>query len=956
MSHHKIYNFLKKMYSRQYLFSISVIAIFIFSAQTAYSQTINLEQLGSLTKAIGGEMSSDVSDADVTEQKQTTKVTEDSPEDQEKIEYGYTGRKDSFISKPRPKVKEEVTHFGYDFFAEAPSTFASTKKFFVPDNYLIGPGDVIKIALFGNRNNRYELEVSNEGEILVPGIGPVSASGLSFEAFKKLITETISAQFIGTSASVTLGQLRSINIFVLGDAMNPGMYTVSALTTMTNAIFTNGGIKTTGSLRNIQLKRNGNIISTIDFYDLLLNGDTSRDISLQEGDVVFIPPIKKTAAISGEVNRPHIFELIEGENLKELIGYAGGFKPSADKANMEIERVDSLSNSYKLINLSIDSIEETELNNGDVINIYSVDPVMRNAILVTGHAKQPGFLPWRSEMKISDLVSSYDDLLPMTDLNYIIVKREASEGYFNIFQVNLEDMFRELGGNKESKENISLMERDEIIFFPRFLSLDLVTTELIEDEELSQGQREQLLEQYKNKNAAVNPLTGLPDTNLQQVDPLSAQEIENNIFYRYSVYHYCTIPPIIGQAIVESGGNSSIASLSEKEGTSLEDIRRAQVSDLNRAQTEELSLTDVCRQQLIKPVLDVVKRQSTSTERKKVISVFGNVFFPGEYPLTENMILDDAIKSAGGLKDSTYTTDIELIRSDLRGKEYRISNNNASVLDSKMMSTQLNPNDLVNIKKVSRNVENVQISGQIFFPGDYPISKNETLSSLIKRAGGFNDKAFPKAAVFQRQSLAANEISRFRKAQSEIRRKLLLASQNKGVGQETFNPAILSQLDLLLQDSNSATESLGRLVINIEGIMNGTEEDIVLEDGDTLFIPKAQNTVSVIGEVFVSNAHKFQNKLSFNDYINLSGGTTEFADKTNAYIIKSDGSIIPPSRASSGGFFRSTYSSSNSLEPGDTIVVPLKIDTFSGIRATTEITQVLYQLAVAAAAVSSFNN
>ena len=126
---------------------------------------------------------------------------------------------------------------------------------------------------------------------------------------------------------------------------------------------------------------------------------------------------------------------------------------------MEIEEVDSLSNSYKLINLSIDSIEETELNNGDVINIYSVDLVMRNAILVTGHAKQPGFLPWRSEMKISDLVSSYDDLLPMTDLNYIIVKREASEGYFNIFQVNLEDMFRELGENKESKENISLMGR-----------------------------------------------------------------------------------------------------------------------------------------------------------------------------------------------------------------------------------------------------------------------------------------------------------------------------------------------------------------------------------------------------------------------------------------------------------------------------------------------------------------
>ncbi len=944
------------MYLRKYLLSVSSIVYLLFSVQTLNSQTINLEQLGSLTKAIGGEMSSDVSDTDVSEQIQTTTTSEDSLEEQEKTEYGYSGRKDSFIVNPRPKIKEEVTYFGYDFFAEAPSTFASTKKFFVPDNYIIGPGDVIKIVLFGNRNNRYELEVSNEGEILVPGIGPVSASGLSFEAFKKLISETIAAQFIGTTASVTLGQLRSINIFVLGDAMNPGMYTVSALTTMTNAIFTNGGIRNTGSLRNIQLKRNGKVISSIDFYDLLLNGDTSGDISLKEGDVVFIPPIAKTAAISGEVNRPHIFELLEGENLNDLISYAGGFKPSADKANMEIERVDSLSNSYKLINLSIDSVAETTLYNGDVINIYPVDPVMRNAILVTGHAKQPGFLPWRSEMKISDLVSSYEDLLPMTDLNYTIIKREATEGYFNIFQVNLEAMFRELRDKKSSEQDISLMERDEIIFFPRFLSLDLVTTELIKDEELSQGQREQLLEQYKNKNAAINPITGLPDTNLQQNDPLSAQEIENNIFYRYSVYHYCTIPPSIGQEIVESGGNSTIASLSRKEGSSLEDIRRAQISEVNRAQTEELSLTDVCRQQLIKPVLDVVKRQSTSKESKKVISVFGNVFFPGEYPLTDNMILDDAIKSAGGLKDSTYTTDIELIRSDLKGKEYRISNNNASVSDSNMMRTELNPNDLVNIKKVSRNVENVQISGQVFFPGDYPISKNETLRSLIKRAGGFNDKAFPKAAVFQRQSLAANEISRFRKAQSEIRRKLLLASQNKGVGQETFNPAILSQLDLLLQESDTSAESLGRLVINIEGIINGTEEDIVLEDGDTLFIPKAQNTVSVIGEVFVANAHKYQNKLSFNEYIDLSGGTTEFADANNAYIIKSDGSIIPPSRANSGGFFRSTYSSGNSLEPGDTIVVPLKVDTFSGIRATTEITQVLYQLAVAAAAVSSFNN
>ena len=928
----------------------------MFISPASFSQSINLDQLGDLSRVIGGDISSDISDVDTTEKDQTSKKKDDSTDEPVIEEYGYQGRKDSFIAQPRPKIRKNVNHFGYDFFSDPPSTYATSKKFFVPQNYIVGPGDVVKIVLFGNRNNRYELEVSNDGNILFPGIGPITSSGLSFDDLKNQITEIITTQFIGTSVSVTLGQLRSINIFVLGNAINPGMYTVSALTTMTNAIFTSGGIRSSGSLRNIQLKRNGEVVSTIDFYDLLLNGDTSGDISLQEGDVVFIPPITKTVAIVGEVMRPHIFELLDSEDLSSLIKYAGGFKPNADTTSMEIERVDPTTKSFRLIDTDSNPQSKDALKNGDLINVYPVSPIMRNAILITGHAKQPGFIPWRPDMKMSDLVSSFDSLLPMTDLNYVLLKRELTEGYFSILQIDLETMLKEIRDNQSSSQNIEIKERDEIVFFPKFLSLDLVATELISNEDLSQGQREVLLEQYNENNTVINPITGLPEVNQVKRDPISADDLENNIFYRYSVYQYCTIPTAVGQAIVESGGNSSIALLSENQNSSLEDIRRAQVSDSNKSQTDELSLTDVCRQQLIKPILDLVKRQSTSSESKKVISVFGNVFFPGEYPLTENMILESAIKSAGGLKDSTYTTDIELIRSNLNGKEYKTSNNNASTKDLKMMAAKLNPNDLINIKKISRNIEKVQISGQVYFPGEYPISKNETLKSLLKRAGGFNDKAFPQAAVFQRQSLAANEISRFKKAQSEIRRKLLLASQNKGVGQETFNPAILQQLDLLLQESDAASTSLGRLVVDIQGIMDGTEEDIVLEGGDTLIIPKSQNTVSVIGEVFVSNAHKFEDKLRLNDYINLSGGTTEFADVDKAYIIKADGSIVPPARVNSGGFFRSSYSSSRSLEPGDTIVVPLKVDTFSGIRATTEITQVLYQLAVAAAAVSSFNN
>ena len=177
--------------------------------------------------------------------------------------------------------------------------------------------------LFGNNNKKYTLQVTREGDIFFPEIGPVSIAGLTFSDVKETINQIVDNQLIGTKATLTLGDLRAVNIFVLGEALNPGMYTISALSTLTNAIFANGGIKRTGSLRNIQLKRNGEIISDFDFYDLLLKGDTSNDLRLMSGDVVFIPPTQKLVGIAGEVKRPGIYELKDNENADDLIYYAG---------------------------------------------------------------------------------------------------------------------------------------------------------------------------------------------------------------------------------------------------------------------------------------------------------------------------------------------------------------------------------------------------------------------------------------------------------------------------------------------------------------------------------------------------------------------------------------------------------------------------------------------------------
>ena len=245
----------------------------------------------------------------------------------------------------------------------------------------------------------------------------------------------------------------------------------------------------------------------------------------------------------------------------------------------------------------------------------------------------------------------------------------------------------------------------------------------------------------------------------------------------------------------------------------------------------------------------------------------------------------------------------------------------------------------------------VKITGEVYFEGEYPISENQTLTELIKRAGGLTQYAYPKAAKLQRKALKEAEQKRLSEARSELKRKIVLSSQSGGLGQDSLSGSAIEQLTSLLVDDSTSAEALGRLVIDMDAILSGNEADLILQDGDTLHIPKTQQTVSVIGEVYVPNAHVFRDDLTIQDYISFSGGVNSFADSGNIYLVKADGSIISPSEMGASGFFRGKV---NGLEQGDTIVVPLQVQPFSTIKATTEVTQIIYQMALAAAAVNSF--
>lgn len=202
-----------------------------------------------------------------------------------------------------------MKRFGYELFRGEPTTFAPVSDVPVPSEYLVGPGDNVKVQLYGKDNEEYDLVINREGEIQFPKLGTISANGLTFSELRKNLTLRINQQMIGIESNITMGKLRSIRIFIAGDAYKPGSYTVSSLSTVTQALFVAGGVNEIGSLRNIQVKRNGKLVARMDLYDLLLRGDASGDVRLRSGDVVFIPSVGGLVSVTGEVRRPAIYEL-----------------------------------------------------------------------------------------------------------------------------------------------------------------------------------------------------------------------------------------------------------------------------------------------------------------------------------------------------------------------------------------------------------------------------------------------------------------------------------------------------------------------------------------------------------------------------------------------------------------------------------------------------------------------
>ncbi len=324
-----------------------------------------------------------------------------------------------------PLDDEGAKPFGYDLFQGEPSTFAPVKDIQVPIDYVVGPGDTFNIQLYGNETASYTLTVNRDGRINFPKLGPISVSGMGFDAARAALEHRVAQQLIGTQVSVTMGDLRSIRVFVLGEAEKPGSYTVSGLSTMTNALFVSGGVKMIGSLRDIELKRNGQLVSVLDLYDLLLHGNTSGDRQLKPGDVIFIPPIGATQTVYGAVRRPAIYEVKKEKTAEQLVELADGLLPDADAGLAQLERIEA-SRLRDMRNVDLDSSagRNTEIMNGDKLRVPAIRPTLENSVELSGDVFRPGAFQYRAGLRLTDILGSFDELRPNADRHYVCIRRE----------------------------------------------------------------------------------------------------------------------------------------------------------------------------------------------------------------------------------------------------------------------------------------------------------------------------------------------------------------------------------------------------------------------------------------------------------------------------------------------------------------------------------------------------
>lgn len=675
-----------------------------------------------------------------------------------------------------------------------------------PKSYILGPGDLIYIDIYGQSEQYYEATVNPDGFVLLDNIGPVNVAGKSIDEATGILKNRIGKYYTGllgsnpnTFLQITLGNVGTIKVNILGEVRLPGTFTLSAFSTVFNALYAAGGPNENGSMRKIKLVRNNTQIAEIDVYDLLLNGTAQLDLKLQDQDVILVPPYSSHVKIKGEIKRPMIFEVGEDDNLSDLLHYAGGFTDHAFKDRVAISRITG--NQRSVSDVYQNQFDMFILKGGDEITVQRILDRYSNRVQIKGAVYREGTFSLTDGLTLSQLVKN-------------------AEG---------------LRGDAYTTQASILRTKDDL------------STEMIQ----------------------VN-LRGILDGTSADI-PLSREDV----------------------------------------------VRIASIYDINN---------------------------------EEYVQILGEVKKPGVYPYSAKMKVEDLIVMAGGFQESANSQDIEIAR--------RLEDSDLGTL-ADIIPTQVNPDlgynpnspslvpfdQVIVRKRASFTMQKlVAVEGQVNSPGIFAIqSSGERISNLIKRAGGLNQFAYAKGATLIRRTEFFNTESEQLRRQRNLeglRMKLAEDPSNSEAQAEllqrllTESPNAISPVDNQLAQTKKesldqiASETPGFAVklketeavaINLDEILKnpGSENDILLEEGDILSVPKLFQTVRMRGDVVYPTTLRHESGRSLKHYINGAGGFERRANRKQTYVVYANGAV----KRTKGFLGIRNYPP---VEPGAEVIVPTK--------------------------------
>jgi protein involved in polysaccharide export with SLBB domain len=822
------------------------------------------------------------------------------------LEYKTNDQKLWEIKSAQSTIKRgNLKRFALTFFRN--KNKINPNRIVAPADYIINKGDIITFWIYGATNKQEKLEVDARGNINIPQVGPVHVAGEKFQEVKELLTNYLASSYKNSQVVVDLNSFSTAQVTVTGFVKAPGIYNTTSVSSVKDVLIQAGGISDVGSVRKIEVRRNGRLIETIDYYHLLTLGRDHGDTVLQSGDVIHIPRAYGLIAIDGEVNTPAIYEIEPGETLAHILQFAGGLKAAASGKKIYVKRYNRHRNvEYQTLTLS--QARRFVTHDGDEVYIGKLNKIDERYIDVQGNVVDAGKKHIGShKIRLSTFLKQQlkggkrnTFFLENTQFDYAVIKRVEDDLTPKIYHVNLENV---LNGT----EDFTLKNKDILYIFNK---LDTAVNPYVEITQAMSAK-----EQREGKTEAPKLL--MQEGKFQYTEGM-------------------TLRDLINMAGVQSAFDTTRVKVVSYDNTH----KKARVKIVNYDKDPDFQLA---------PFDQVVLFDYFEVNPMKTATIAGEVVKPGTYPISEAMTLAEFIKSAGGLNEKAYPKTCEIIRYYVKNGERKKKIINLDL--SKISTFIVQAHDEINIKRIPYwyDKKYITLKGEFRFPGTYVIHNGEKLSSVIERAGGFTDDAFLYGAVFSRKEIAKLQKKSLQRSLSKLKEQVILASLrasgSKTMGQISITEGIQA-VQSLIEEAEKLTP-IGRISINLTSDIDSlkySRSDLTLKDGDVLYVPSCNDTVVVSGEVMNPMALTYLGS-SVRDYIRKTGGLTEIADSDHIYVLHANGEA---EKASIGSYL---FSSNNvEVKAGDVIIVPKKIMFERGIDIASDIADIVYKLTLTVAA------